>query len=225
MKKKFIIGADVSKLTLDIHCYGQSECMTISNDIKGYKRLLQWIKKISKDFSSIIVVMEYTGIYTYSFEKFLYENKIDYVKRPALDIKRSAGIKRGKTDKADAMMISRYGWQRREELKPMKPVSEPQQQLQQLMAYRDKLVADKASYQSRLKELKGQMAEKLNTKIIESTEYLMQVMEEEIKDIKISIEKLMNSEEEIQTNYELIKSVTGVGFSNAVHMLIVTENF
>ena len=53
----------------------------------------------------------------------------------------------------------------------------------------------------------------------------MQVLEEEIKDIKISIEKLMNSEEEIQTNYDLIKSVTGVGFSNAVHMLIVTENF
>src|SRR5690242_2302951 len=226
MKKKFIIGADVSKLTLDIHCYGQLECMTISNDIKGYKKLLQWIKKqISKDFSSIIVVMEYTGIYTYSFEKFLYENKIDYVKRPALDIKRSAGIKRGKTDKADAMMISRYGWQRREELKPMKPVSEPQQQLQQLMAYRDKLVADKASYQSRLKELKGQMAEKLNPKIIESKEYIMEVIAEEIKQIEADIEEAIGKEEDIQTNYNLITSVRGIGFVNAVHIMIVTENF
>jgi transposase len=226
MKKKFIMGADVSKLTLDIHCYGQLECMTISNDIKGYKKLLQWIKKqISTDFSSVIVVMEYTGIYTYSFERFLHEHKIDYVKRPALDIKRSAGIKRGKTDKADAMMISRYGWQRREELKPMKPISEVQQQLQQLMTHRDKLVADKASYQSRLKELKGQMSEKLHLKIVESTEYVMQVMEEEINKIKVAIEDLMNGEENIQTNYNLIKSVTGVGFANAIHMLIATENF
>lgn len=226
MKKKFIIGADVSKLTLDIHCYGQLECMTISNDIKGYKRLLQWIKKqISKDFSSIIVVMEYTGIYSYVFEEFLHEHKIDYTKRPALDIKRSAGIKRGKTDKADAMMISRYGWQRREELKPMKPVSQIQQQIQQLMAYRDKLVADKASHQSRLKELRGQMAEKFHCKIVESTKYIMQVLEEEIKEIKVAIEELMSSEENLQTNYDLIKSVTGVGFANAIHMMIVTENF
>src|ERR1051325_4987456 len=160
MKKKFIIGADISKLTIDVHCHGQIEIKTISNDVKGYKQLLGWLKKqISNDISSIIVVMEYTGIYTYSFERFLHDHNIDYVKRPALDIKRSSGIKRGKTDKADAMMISRYGWQRMEELKPMKPVSDAQQQLQQLMAYRDKLVADKASYQSRLKELKGQMRE------------------------------------------------------------------
>jgi len=226
MKKKFIIGADISKLTVDVHCHGQIEIKTINNDAKGYKQLLQWLKKqVTNDISSIIVVMEYTGIYTYSFERFLHAHNIDYVKRPALDIKRSAGIKRGKTDKADAMMISKYGWQRIEELKPMKPVSDAQQQLQQLMAYRDKLVADKASFQSRLKELKGQMRENLNVKIVESTEYIMQVMAEEIKQIEAEIEQALREEEDIQTNYNLITSVRGIGFVNAVHMLIVTENF
>jgi len=226
MKKQFIIGADISKLTIDVHCHGQTEVMTLSNDAKGYKQLLRWLKKhITTDFSSVIVVMEYTGIYTYNAERFLHGHDIDYVKRPALDIKRSAGIKRGKTDKADAMMISKYGWQRREELKPMKPVSDTQQQLQQLMAYRDKLVADKASYQSRLKELKGQMRENMNTKIAESTEYIMQVLAEEIKQTEASIEEVISTEKNIQTNYNLLTSVRGIGFVNAVHLLIVTENF
>lgn len=225
MKKKFIIGADISKLTIDVHCHGQMEVLTIKNDPKGYKQLLRWFKKrITKDTGSVIVVMEYTGVYTYGFEKFLHTQGIDYVKRPALDIKRSAGIKRGKTDKADAMMISKYGWQRIEELKPMKPASDTEQQLQQLMAYRDKLVADKASYESRLKELKGQMGEKLNAGIIESTEYIMQVLTKEIKQTEATIKELI-SEEDIQTNYDLLASVTGIGFVSAVHILITTENF
>jgi transposase len=65
---------------------------------------------VSKDFSNVMVIMEHTGIYTYGLEQFLQCQKIDYVKRPALDIKRSVGMKRGKTDKADARMISQYGW-------------------------------------------------------------------------------------------------------------------
>lgn len=226
MKKKFIIGADVSKLTLDVHCFGKSGCLTISNNAKGFTALLKWIKKeASEDIASVMIVMEYTGIYTYNLENFLHEQRIDYVKRPALDIKRSAGIKRGKTDKADARMISKYGWQRKEELKPMKPLTPVQLDLQQLMGYRDKLVADKASYQSRIKELKEQMNNKLNARIIESTENIMQVLKDEIKQTEATIKELMMKNEELKTNYELVKSVKGVGFATTVHMLITTENF
>lgn len=225
MKKSFVVGVDVSKLTLDAHCYGKPEFMLVANTIKGYKALLKWIKKLNRDVSEVIIVMEYCGVYTYGLEKFLYEQSIDYVKRSALDIKRSAGIKRGKTDRADARMIAQYGWYRKEELQPMKPVSTTQKQLQQLMAHRDKMVADKSSYQSRIKELHQQMGRDLNHKIANSTQNIMDVLEAEIKQIELQIKTLLNSEEDLQTNYDLITSVKGVGFVSAVHLLIVTENF
>jgi transposase len=226
MQKKFIIGTDVSKCTLDIHCFGKPGCLTISNNARGFKELLKWIKKqVSKDFTSLMLVMEYTGIYTYNFENFLHEQKIDYVKRPALDIKRSAGIKRGKTDKADAVMISKYGWQRREELQPMKPLTQAQLELQQLMSYRDKLVADKASYQCRIKELKEQMNDKLSTHIIQSTESIMHLLKEQIEQTQAAIKILISNNNELNINYELLQSVKGIGFATAVHMLITTENF
>jgi transposase len=226
MKKSYIIGVDVSKLTLDFHCYGQAECLQTANNLKGYKSLLKWIKhQVSKQLNDVMVVMEYAGVYTYGLEKFLYAHGIDYVKRPALDIKRSAGIKRGKTDKADARMISQYGWYRREELQPMKPVSKEQQQLQQLMAHRDKLVGDKSSYQSRLKELQHQLGSDLNDRIISPTQYVIDVLEVEIKQIESEIEQLIRKNEDLQTNYQLIRTVKGVGFVSAVHLLIVTANF
>ena len=144
MTKSYIIGVDISKEKLDVHCYSHYESLLIRNDLSGFNKLLKWLgKEITADFSALIIVMEYTGVYSYRLERFLYEHNIDYVKRPALDIKRSAGIKRGKTDKADARMISRYGWQRKEELVPMKPISESQRNLQQLMAHRDKLVTQR----------------------------------------------------------------------------------
>ena len=226
MKKSYIIGVDVSKLKLDMHCYGQSNSLVISNDSKGFKSFLKWVKKaVSKDTSAVMVVMEYTGIYTYGLEQFLQQQGIGYVKRPALDIKRSVGMKRGKTDQADARMISQYGWYRREELKPMKPVSDAQQQLQQLMRYRDKLVADRASYEARIGELRGQLGEKLPAQIIASSEYIMEVMEVEIKEAKQGIEELIESDNGLKVNYDLVKSVQGIGFVTAVHLLIVTENF
>jgi transposase len=225
MKKSYIIGVDVSKLKLDLHCYGLNESVIVSNNEKGFRSFLKWLKKVvSKNMQSVMVVMEYTGIYTYSLEQFLQKHDIDYVKRPALDIKRSVGIRRGKTDKADARMISQYGWHRREELKPMNPVSDTQQQLQQLMAYRDKMVADKASYEARLKELHGQMGDKLPARIIESTEYVMQVLQIEIKELEEAIENLVENSD-LRVNYQLTTSVLGIGFVTAVHLLIVTENF
>jgi transposase len=200
--------------------------LIISNDQKGFLKLLKWMStNVSKDFSSIMVVMEYTGVYTYRFEKFLYEHRIDYTKRSALDINRSAGIKRGKTDKADCRMISRYGWQRREELQAMKPPSESERNLQQLMAYRDKLVSDKASYQVRIKELKGQMGSDSNEQITISTEQILQMLSEQIKTITSKIEKLLESEQELLTTYKLLTSVAGIGFATAVHLIITTENF
>ena len=222
-----IVGVDVSKLTLDVHCYGHPKSADpVSNDPSGFKSLDKWMKhKVSKCKDDVLVVMEYTGIYTYNLERFLQHKGWKYVKRPALDIKRSCGMRRGKTDRMDAIMISEYGWMRQATLKPMVPLTDNQVALQQLMAHRDKLVADRASYQSRLKELKGQMGSKMNESIEESSIYLMEVITVQIKEIEKEIKQTIASNEAVQTNFELISTVRGIGFATAVHLLITTENF
>ena len=120
MKITHIVGIDVSRRTLDYHHYnGLGKSQTIPNEDKGYKVLLRWLKNsLSKDVKEIMVVMEHTGYYSYKLELFLFKHKISYCKKPALDIKRSCGMVRGKSDKADAKMISKYGWMRKEELTP-----------------------------------------------------------------------------------------------------------
>ena len=128
------MGMDVSKKTLDCHLFVQQKSLpTVSNDGKGFKVIKRWLKKELKSLDGLLVVMEYTGIYTYRIERFLEQQQIRFVKRPALDIKRSLGMIRGKSDAIDARFISKYGWMRKEELQPMSVLSDTQLELQQLM--------------------------------------------------------------------------------------------
>ena len=222
-----IMGIDVSKDTLDCHLYLQrAELSSVINTVQGFKQISKWLKKQCKgNTDGLLVVMEHTGIYTYRLEQYLHKQGIAYVKRPALDIKRSLGMVRGKTDKADARFISKYGWMRKDELVPMKPVSDTLVELQHLMNYRDKLVADRASYLTRIKELEGQMGKKLSSRISESSTYVMDVLDREIKELEQAIKELLKEEQALQTNYELATSVVGIGFATAVHFIIATENF
>jgi transposase len=227
MKVTDIMGMDVSKNTLDCHLFVEQKSLApVSNDLKGFKSIKRWLtKELKKKTEGLLVVMEYTGIYTYSIERFLEQQGIKYVKRPALDIKRSLGMVRGKSDKADARFISKYGWMRKEELIPMTPLSDTQLELQQLMSHRDKLVADKSSYQCKLKELRSQMGDKVNEKMAASMEFVMDVFTREIKEAEKQIKTLLQTDESLQTNYNLMCSITGIGFATAVHLLIATENF
>jgi len=226
MKVTSIMGMDVSKKTLDCHLFVQQKSLSaVSNNGKGFKTINRWLKKEVKNVSGLLVVMEYTGIYTYQVERFLQQQKIQFVKRPALDIKRSLGMVRGKSDKIDARFISKYGWMRKEELQPMTVLSDTQVELQQLMSHRDKLVADHASYQSKLKELVDQMGKKINKLMVASMKQVMDVLAQQIKETEKTIKELIKSDEPLQTNYKLACSVTGIGFATAVHLLIATENF
>ncbi len=226
MKITAIMGMDVSKKTLDCHLYVQQKSLpAVNNDSKGFKVIQRWLKKELKTTEGLLVVMEYTGIYTYGVERFLEQHEIKFVKRAALDVKRSVGMVRGKSDKVDARFISKYGWMRKDELQPMSPLTESQLELQQLMSHRDKLVCDKASYQAKLKELVSQMGEKVNEKMAASMKYVMEVLAQEIKETEAAIKELINTDQPLHTNYQLALSVTGIGFATAVHLLIVTENF
>ena len=93
------------------------------------------------------------------------------------------------------------------------------------MNYRDKLVADRASYEARMGELKAQLGERLPARIVGSSEYLMEVLSVEIKEVQRAIEEVIEGDKDLKVNYDLVSSVQGIGFVTAVHMLIVTENF
>ncbi len=81
MKKRVIIGTDVSKLTLD-HAIKTSEAhLKTANNPNGYREWLKWALGYGNK-EDLWVVMEHTGYYSYQFELFLHRQEILYTKPP-----------------------------------------------------------------------------------------------------------------------------------------------
>src|SRR5205814_8172335 len=103
------IGVDVSKETLDVVFQSTGEHLQIKNDITGFKGLLKNMKQFNMNPQESLIVCEFTGHYSYPFEEFLHQHGIALAKIPALEIKLSTGMVRGKSDKTDAGQIAEYG--------------------------------------------------------------------------------------------------------------------
>ena len=224
MQKQVIIGTDVSKLTLDHGIHTAMAHSKTSNDLKGFKTWLRWALSFGGK-EDLWVVMEHTGYYSYQFELFLHQQKIRYTKVAALEIKRSVGLVRGKSDKVDALLISRYGWMRRDQLQPQQISAGVMIELKDLISLRDKLVKDRSGYKARIKEqnvtrkyAKSHIQNKIQARKIKE-------LSTDIKEIEAAIKELIKGDDALQNNYKLLVSIKGVGFVTAVYMLAYTDNF
>ena len=96
-KFQHIIGADLSKRTIDLFCHLFNKHIRIDNSLSGYKELLKWIQQHQINASELVIVMEHTGLYSFCFENFLQQHQISFTKVNALAIKRSIGLVPGET--------------------------------------------------------------------------------------------------------------------------------
>ena len=225
MKARTIIGVDVSKLKLDCVLLPGHKHLQITNDKKGFAQWLLWLKQHVTDRVTVLVLMEDTGHYTHLFELFLQHHRIGYVKKPAIEIKNSQGLIRGKSDPVDAARIAGYGWLRREDLSAQQYPTEVIMKLRDLLSYRDKLVRDRSGYKVRLKE-------GLATGRINKGDFLYR---EQVKDIVYFNKKIVQAEKqiwlllkasaEVQKNFELLQTIKGVGKITATYIIAYTNNF
>ncbi|MGI4728468.1 MAG: IS110 family transposase [Janthinobacterium lividum] len=147
-----ILGVDVSKLTLYIS-YAQFHLhLKISNDSKGFNDFKKWYKSNSFKSNEVFVVLQHTGGYEYRFIQFLESQLVHYCRISGLEIKRSMGMTRGKSDKVDAFRISRYGKEKIRKLMPDKLLDTNIIKLKQLLSYRKQLVRESAGLLSTIKE-------------------------------------------------------------------------
>lgn len=224
MQEFLIVGVDVSKATLDIYFKPMATFLRIENNPRGYGEWMKELEKLCLPQMNLLVVMEHTGAYSKKFETFMQAHNIGYCKIPALQIKRSLGMLRGKTDKVDAQRIAEYGWLRRDILCADPIIEQAIQQLQQLLSLRCKLVRDRSGYLCRLKELKaaGGPSNGFESRV---QQQLIRVLTANIDEIEARIKNLIASNAELSKTCDLLRSIKGVGWIVACYMIGYTANF
>lgn len=223
-KVQYILGADLSKKTIDLYSHSHACHQRITNDKSGFKALLGWIKKLQIDPDKLLIVMEHTGLYSFCLEDFLHQHQLPFVKVSALAIKRSLGLVRGKSDRMDARRIAQYGFEKQATLVAELPVGKTLQRLRLLYSTRDRMVKQKASLLNIIEEY-ANIGLAPSDPILKSQQRLISSLEKEIKKIEAEMASLIESDPQIEQNYKLLQSIKGVGKVLALAAVIKTKNF
>ncbi len=223
------IGSDMSKHFYDVSYYSKDRPVYLSrysNEIDGFKKMVKDLRKIKKiPKSSWLVCFENTGVYSKAFFEWLVSQQIPCLEENALQISKSRGIRRGKNDQIDSKDICRYAYEKRDSLKA-KTLPKPLiTKLKKLLSRRNLLVRQKQSLSVSLKEQKQVMDPKLYKIMDVQNSQLLDLYTEQIRELDQMIEDTIGDDDEMKANYELAKSVVGVGPVISAYMIAITENF
>ncbi|QOW09866.1 transposase [Kaistella flava (ex Peng et al. 2021)] len=221
------LGIDVAKLTLD-YCLvtedQQLERGQLLNTQKSLNLFLKDLKKGGHDLKEMLFVFENTGIYSSLLSLVLSETELDYAQVPALEIKRSLGITRGKSDKVDAKEIAYYAKRNTDKITLSVLPELNLQQLKIVFAEREKTIAAIKVFERTMenemflsKEVFGSV-KAINRQTVKHLKKQLAMLDDKIK-------KLIREDEVLYKQQQLLKSIPGIGEITSVYLLMVTKGF
>lgn len=224
MKVQQIIGADLSKKTIDLVSHLHNNHLQIENCLFGFKQMLRWLVQQKIDLCETMIVMEHTGLYSFCFEDFLHQHHIVFTKVNALAIKRSMGLVRGKNDKTDAARIAAYGYEKKDNLKADEPVNQEMKRLQMLHSTPERLVKQRSGLICALKEYKYIGIPEKDI-ILKSQLQMIKAFGKQIYKLEAEIKTVIEKQPSLNQNFYLLQSIKGVGEVLSMATIIKTNNF
>ena len=234
--KNLFIGVDFSKEKVDVAIIladGLAETAArVFNEFKttvsGYRQLVKWVDQNSCGIDSSLWLFcgENTGDYSKGLCNFLYGKGYDMWLENAKSIKDASGLRRLKSDRADASMIAEYAMRNYDRAIMYEPLSKSLEQLRELFLYRQMVVRHRCSFQVRRGEKILTMEKSPSkTMISQSGRHIVSELNKVIEKINRKIEELIASDDELREIFSIVTSVPGIGPQNAVCLMVYTDNF
>ena len=226
---QFYVGADMSKHYFDVSYISQGRPIYLGrfdNSDPGYKiciKQLGVVAGISPE--QWFICFENTGVYSKGFLYWLLSKHIPCREECALKICKSLGIRRGKNDEIDSKDIARYCFEKRDTIQRSELTSPTIKNLKRLLSRRDFLVKRKVSFKNSLVDQKSVTDELIYEMFELDNKKIIAELNTQIKKLNKVIEQLILSDESTKKNYELAKSVKGIGPVISAYMVAFTENF
>lgn len=223
-----IIGIDVSKLKLDFVGINNESKILFPHKIIENKetKIKSLFIKIIKKFGqvNILVAFENTGVYGKILASVMDALSLDYCELSALEVHRSSGIKRGKSDKSDALTIAKYTIANKFKIKLSSLTQEYISKLKLLYTQREKILKSIKQFESN-NENKGFIATSIFKEIVKTNNSIIKNLKKNLKLIEQQILDVINNNSSLKSNYKLIQSIPGVGPQTTTYLLIITKNF
>lgn len=220
--KKIIIGIDISSKTLDICLQTQdaSEHFTIVNQVKA---IHTFFKKLAGE--AVIVAMENTGRYNWQLYEALPAYNFEVYVIPALHLKKSLGLVRGKNDRIDAERICKFIRKNQDECTVWKPTSVTIQRMKVLLTERSLNIKMKRQLLTRQCDYKLMKTIGLEKELANMNQHLINEIQKQIEQLEAALEKLVQADTTLKEQARQIRSVPGVGPITCWLMMAKTSGF
>lgn len=228
---KFFIGTDVSKEWLDMSIVSEGKVLHHAQIDNKPVAVRRWLRQTHKEFgysyTNTLFSMEFTGLYNHHLLEVLHDKKAMVWLIPGLQISEGStcGLRRGKSDKQDAVRIAVYASKNREQVRLWKKPRKVVQQLQTLLMLREKLQKTKHQYETTLKEYKSFSEASVLRIVNQTTAAMLKTTNQQLADVEKEIKSLIQGDEKLQQLNEYITSVDAVGVVTSANLLVTTNEF
>lgn len=226
--KNIIIGADVSKRTLDCVLHDEDKQkmlganhLKITNDKNGCDELLKWLKQKKISRKEVLFCMEHTGDYSYGFAELLAEKGVSFCQIHPMEIKRATATLRGKNDKVDAVRIANYAYRYRDELEPSTLKDKDILRIRDLLNDRKLVVKCRRTFKTIMTEYKN----KQECSRYQRAKRNVELCDGQVGEIEAELLEIVNGNESLVKTYMLLTSIPGISLVNAFNFIVVTCNF
>ena len=228
---KFFVGTDVSKEWLDMSIVKEGKVLChaqIDNQAVAIKR---WLRQTQKEFgyqyTDTLFSMEFTGLYNHHLLEVLHDKKAMVWLIPGLQISEGStcGLKRGKSDKQDAVRIAVYATKNLEQVRLWKKPRKVIRELQTLLMLREKLQKTQHQYETTLKEYKSFSEAFICRMVKETTAAMLKITKQQLLNVEKEMKVLIQGDEKLQELNKYITSVEAVGLVTSANVLVTTNEF
>jgi transposase len=221
MKKRYFMGIDVAKATLDFCLLSKNATLLwrgrLCNDSAAIEQLLDQLQSRNYKLAQIHFCCESTGVYGQRLVEALHQ------RRSALSVINPAQVKffaisvlrRTKNDTVDAEILARFCRERRPlATRPLRPI---ESQLKMLVHERESRVDEQTRERNRAKKDPYQIG--LPKLISQQRQSCLKQLAKEITQLDAAIDSLIASDEFLKTQSRLLCSIPGIAKVTAAKLL------
>lgn len=214
--KKFslFVGIDVSKAWLDVAVVSEENILQKTDRIDNTIGAIRaYVKTLPSQTAGILFCLENTGKYGNAFLQVTATLHLNtWVEHP-LQIKRSQGMTRGKTDVQDAIRIAQYAVRFQDKASLWEPEEKVIAQLKELQSKRDLLIKTYRMLKQSTTEKDSDLQQPINA------------LQKSIDKVEAKIEAVIEMDAKLHSQYKLLNSVPGIGKVVATKLLVTTKAF
>ena len=225
----FFIGIDVSKLYLDTcileSLSSQVKQKRFANTGVGNNELMMWVSSECKGTSSCLFCLEHTGVYANPICLVLSESKCFFSLVAPLEIQRSIGFKRGKTDKADAKSIAQFAFLRKDVIRLSEVPEKKIGILHHLLSFRLRMIKSRHAFEISSGESSRYVEKDVYKEVNKQSLQLIAILNRRIKKVESNFLDIIHSDEKLTRQYDLLLSIPGIGALIATQLIVSTRCF